>query len=53
MAAGCGFELVDLGAIRDGDLLHVACTCREQAETCGKWLRTRIKESSPQILATG
>jgi hypothetical protein len=40
-------------AIHDGDLLYVACTCREQAETCGKWLRTRIKESSPQILATG
>jgi hypothetical protein len=40
-------------AIRDGDLLHLACTCREQAETCGKWLRTRIKESSPRILATG
>lgn len=40
-------------AIRDGDLLQVACTCREKAETCGKWLRTRIKESPPQILATG
>jgi len=39
-------------AIRDAELLSVSETCREQAETCGKWLRTRIKESSPQILAT-
>lgn len=40
-------------AIRDPELLDVAQTCREQTETCGKWLRTRIKESSPQILAAG
>jgi hypothetical protein len=40
-------------AIRDAKLLSVSETCREQAETCGKWLRTKIKESSPQILATG
>ena len=40
-------------AVRDAPLLHVAETCHEQAETCGKWLRSRIKESSPQILAAG
>jgi hypothetical protein len=40
-------------AVRDAALLHVAETCHEQTETCGKWLRSRIKESSPQILATG
>jgi len=28
-------------------------TYREQAESCGKWIRSKIKESSPQILATG
>ena len=40
-------------AVRDRDLLVVVSECHEQAETRGKWLRTRIKESSPQILATG
>jgi hypothetical protein len=40
-------------ALRDRDLLLVASECHEEAEACGKWLRTRIKESSPQILATG
>jgi hypothetical protein len=40
-------------AVRDGDLLHVANTCHEQAEVTGKWLRTRIKETSPQVLAAG
>jgi hypothetical protein len=40
-------------AVRDRELLVVASQCHEEAETRGKWLRTRIKESSPQILATG
>jgi hypothetical protein len=40
-------------AVRDGDLLDAATSCHQEAEACGKWLRTRIKESSPQVLATG
>src|SRR5213078_3360927 len=40
-------------AARDRDLLQVASNCQEQAEARGKWLRTRIKETSPQVLATG
>jgi hypothetical protein len=37
-------------AVRDGDLLDVIGRCHEETETCGKWLRTRIKETAPQIL---
>lgn len=40
-------------AIRDPELLHVAAECREHAETRWKWLRTRLKESSPQVLVAG
>lgn len=40
-------------AVRDPALLDVSQAAREQAENCGNWVRTRIKESSPQILATG
>jgi hypothetical protein len=40
-------------AVRDRELLLVASECNEQAEARGKWLRTRIKETSPQVLATG
>jgi hypothetical protein len=40
-------------AVRDRDLLAVATECHEEAETRGKWLRTRIKETCPQVLATG
>jgi hypothetical protein len=40
-------------AARDRDLLLVVSECHEEAEARGKWLRTRIKESSPQVLATG
>jgi hypothetical protein len=40
-------------AVRDRELLVVVTKCHEDAETRGKWLRTRIKESSPQVLATG
>jgi hypothetical protein len=40
-------------ARRDTDLLEIATHCHTQTENCGKWLRTRIKETSPQVLATG
>jgi hypothetical protein len=40
-------------AVRDRELLATVSSCHQEAETCGKWLRTRIKESAPQVLATG
>ena len=40
-------------ALRDRELLETASSCHQEAETRGKWLRTRIKETSPQVLATG
>lgn len=40
-------------ALRDPELLQAATLGREDAEACGRWLRTRIKESAPQVLATG
>jgi hypothetical protein len=40
-------------AVRDPELLRTASLCHEEAEARGKWLRTRIKESAPQILAVG
>jgi hypothetical protein len=40
-------------AVRDRELLLVVSECHQEAEACGKWLRTRIKEASPQILAAG
>jgi hypothetical protein len=40
-------------ALRDGELLDVISACHEQTEVCAKWLRTRIKETAPQILAAG
>jgi hypothetical protein len=40
-------------AVRDQELLDVTTGCHEHAEVRGKWLRTRIKESAPQVLATG
>ena len=40
-------------AVRDRDLLEVATAGREHAETTGKWVRTRTKETGPQVLATG
>ena len=40
-------------AARDGELLTAVGTCHEEAELRGKWLRTRIKERAPQVLATG
>jgi hypothetical protein len=40
-------------AARDRELLSVVTGIHEHAETRGKWLRTRIKEVSPQILVAG
>jgi hypothetical protein len=40
-------------AARDRELLTVVSECHEEAEMRGKWLRTRIKDSAPQVLATG
>ena len=40
-------------AIRDGELHEVADTCREEAEVRWKWVRTRIKETAPQVIAAG
>jgi hypothetical protein len=40
-------------AVRDRELIEAASLCREEAEARGKWLRTRIKESCPQVLASG
>ena len=40
-------------AARDSELLDTASSCHQEAETRGKWLRTRIKETSPQVLVAG
>ncbi len=40
-------------AARQGELEKVASSCGEEAEGTGKWLRTRIKQATPQVLATG
>ena len=40
-------------AVRDRELLLVASECHGEAEARGKWLRTRIKESTPQVLVAG
>lgn len=40
-------------AVRDRELLREVSRCHEEAEARGKWLRTKIKESAPQVLATG
>jgi hypothetical protein len=40
-------------AVRDRELIEMASLCREEAEARGKWLRTLIKESCPQVLASG
>jgi hypothetical protein len=40
-------------AARDQELLQTVTLCHQEAEARGKWLRTKIKESAPQILATG
>ncbi|MEU4393130.1 hypothetical protein [Kribbella sp. NPDC023855] len=40
-------------AARDQELLQVITKTHPETEMCAKWLRTRIKETSPQVLATG
>ncbi|MFB4315305.1 hypothetical protein [Actinomadura sp. 21ATH] len=40
-------------AARDRELLDTTDACHERAETRAKWLRTRIKVTAPQALATG
>ena len=40
-------------AVRDRELLTVTSACHEEAETRGKWVRTRIKEAAPQVMAAG
>jgi hypothetical protein len=40
-------------AARDEDLAEAAKAGREEAERRWKWLRTRIKESAPQVLVAG
>jgi hypothetical protein len=40
-------------AKRDAGLIAVVTRCHEEAEMCGKWLRTRIKEAAPQVYAAG
>jgi hypothetical protein len=50
----CWVILMQAGkAARDPQLLQVVTECHEHAELRGKWLRTRIKETAPQVLATG
>ena len=39
-------------AARATDLLAVTGACAEEAEQTWKWLRTRIKETAPEALAT-
>jgi hypothetical protein len=39
-------------AARDTELLAVVGVCAEEAEQTWKWLRTRIKQSAPEALAT-
>jgi hypothetical protein len=38
-------------AARDASLLDVVCDCHAESEATAKWLRTRIKVSSGQVLA--
>jgi hypothetical protein len=40
-------------AVRDEQLVDVATESCEETETVARWLRTRIKETAPQVLATG
>jgi hypothetical protein len=39
-------------AVRDAELVETTSACHEAAAMRGKWLRTRLKESAPQIYAT-
>jgi hypothetical protein len=49
------WEMVAQGAkaARDRDLLATASHCLEQTTVQVKWLKTRIKEASPQALTVG
>jgi hypothetical protein len=40
-------------AARDGELLALATEAHELAEIRGKWVRTQIKQSAPQVLVAG
>jgi hypothetical protein len=40
-------------AVHDQDLVAVVSHCQPEADVTGKWLRTRIKAGSAQVLATG
>jgi hypothetical protein len=40
-------------AARDPELLDVAAGCHQETESVGKWLRTRIKQTAPQVLVAG
>ncbi|MFL6130920.1 MAG: hypothetical protein ACJ73E_17880 [Mycobacteriales bacterium] len=40
-------------AVRAAELLSAATPCHTETGTCAKWLRSRIKEAAPQVLATG
>jgi hypothetical protein len=39
-------------AVRDGELVDTIGPCHEEVEHTAAWLRTRIKESASQVLAT-
>lgn len=40
-------------AARHAELQAVAEACREETEGTAKWLRTKMKEASPQVLVAG
>ena len=40
-------------AARHRELTELSTSCHEEVESTAKWLRTRIKETAPQALATG
>jgi hypothetical protein len=40
-------------ACRDASLVDVVLHAHEECETTAKWLRTRIKVTAPQVLASG
>jgi hypothetical protein len=40
-------------AARDGELVQTVTSCHEQTEVTAKWLRTKLKVASPQVLAAG
>lgn len=40
-------------AVRDADLVEVARDGQQQAQVRWQWVRTRIKETSPQVIAAG